>query len=44
MSFDFEQIKQQLSLLKDIVRAMPPEQKKQFQAFWVLMYKEMFEL
>ena len=44
MSFDFEQIKQQLYLLKDIIKAMQPEQKKQFQAFWLLMYKEMFEI
>ncbi len=42
MSFDFEQMKQQLSMLKELVKIMDPEQKKQFQALWLVMYKEMF--
>jgi len=42
MSFDFEQMKQQLMMLKELVKIMDPIQKKQFQALWLLVYKEMF--
>lgn len=44
MSIDIEQLKTQLSFLKDLIKAMDPEQKKVFQAFWLSMYKEMFEI
>ena len=42
MSLNIEQVKQQLSFIKELVKMMSPEEKKIFQAFWLMMYKEMF--
>lgn len=40
MSMNFEQLKQQMILLKQIVQQMPPEEKKQFAMFCIGLFKE----
>ena len=43
MAFDFNALKQQMIMLKQVVKMMPDQQRKEFAVFCMALFKEMFD-
>jgi len=42
MKMDLEALKNQMMVLKEVVKVMSPEEKTIFAKFWLAMYKDLF--